>query len=327
MTAPCLLITIDTEGDNLWARPREIRTVNSRYLPRFQALCEKYGFVPTWLANYEMACCPVFQEFAHDVLDRGVAELGMHLHAWNSPPIVPLTDDDYRYQPFLIEYSADVVRSKVEYLTKLLQDTFGRAVTSHRAGRWAMDDTYAEVLLDLGYEVDCSVTPTISWRQTAGAPGGMGGTDYTDAPFWPYVMASGTGEAGGQRDLVELPMTTRRAYPRLSRWVPQRVGRRWPFRSVTQARVWFRPKGDNLQDMISLIDTALTEGWPYLQFMLHSSEFMPGGSPTFRTAEDIERLYEAVEAIFTRMQGRFAGRALTPYARDWRAARTSNCDR
>jgi len=25
----------------------------------------------------------------------------MHLHAWNSPPLMPLTDDDFRHQPFL----------------------------------------------------------------------------------------------------------------------------------------------------------------------------------------------------------------------------------
>ena len=33
--------TIDTEGDNLWSRPRTITTCNSRYLPRFQALCKR----------------------------------------------------------------------------------------------------------------------------------------------------------------------------------------------------------------------------------------------------------------------------------------------
>ena len=41
MTA--FLITIDTEGDNLWACPREITTYNSHYLPRFQQLCERYA--------------------------------------------------------------------------------------------------------------------------------------------------------------------------------------------------------------------------------------------------------------------------------------------
>jgi hypothetical protein len=30
------------------------------------------------------------------VIARGTAEVGMHLHAWNSPPTEPLTADDWR---------------------------------------------------------------------------------------------------------------------------------------------------------------------------------------------------------------------------------------
>jgi len=35
-----------------------------------------------------------------------------------------------------------------------------------------------------------------------------------------------------------------------------------------------------------------------VEFMLHSSEFMPGGSPTFRDASAVERLYEHLEILF-----------------------------
>lgn len=40
MTKPAFLITIDTEGDNLWQNHDRIATENTRFLPRFQALCE-----------------------------------------------------------------------------------------------------------------------------------------------------------------------------------------------------------------------------------------------------------------------------------------------
>src|SRR4051812_8506605 len=70
------LITIDTEGDNAWARPRRNTTRNSQFLPRFQSLCERFGFKPTYLTNYEMARCPAFQEFARDVLRRSAGEVG-----------------------------------------------------------------------------------------------------------------------------------------------------------------------------------------------------------------------------------------------------------
>ena len=51
------IITIDTEGDNLWnpvcvrSGMREITVKNSEYLERFQLLCEKYKFIPTYLVD------------------------------------------------------------------------------------------------------------------------------------------------------------------------------------------------------------------------------------------------------------------------------------
>jgi hypothetical protein len=58
------IVTIDTEGDDIWNGPREITTCNARYLPRFQELCERFGLKPTYLVNYEMAVSPAFVEFA-----------------------------------------------------------------------------------------------------------------------------------------------------------------------------------------------------------------------------------------------------------------------
>ena len=49
------LITIDTESDNQWDYDNPISTENAKFLPRFQELCERYKFKPTWLTNYEMA--------------------------------------------------------------------------------------------------------------------------------------------------------------------------------------------------------------------------------------------------------------------------------
>ncbi len=68
MHNPAFLITIDTEGDNLWQKHDSITTENARYLPRFQQLCEKYGFKPVYLTNYEMAIDPFYIEFARDVI-------------------------------------------------------------------------------------------------------------------------------------------------------------------------------------------------------------------------------------------------------------------
>src|SRR5438132_4090454 len=148
MSETPFIITIDTEGDDLWSKPREITTRNAEYLPRFQSLCERFRFKPVYLTNYEMAMSDVFVEFARDVLARGAGEIGMHLHAWNSPPLVPLTSDDLRFHPYLIEYPEPVMKATIKTLTRLLNDRFEQTMTSHRAGRWASEGRDAAMLVD-----------------------------------------------------------------------------------------------------------------------------------------------------------------------------------
>jgi hypothetical protein len=179
---PAFLITVDVEGDNLWARPRVITTNNAGYLPRFQTLCERHGLKPTWLTNWEMSHSPEFVDFATDAVRRGQAEIGMHLHAWHSPPEYALTDDDYAHTPYLTEYPRGMVDEKVRVLTERLEEVFGMKMVSHRAGRWGLNEVYARALAGFGYRADCSVTPNVSWKRDLGDPHGEGGPDYTFFP-------------------------------------------------------------------------------------------------------------------------------------------------
>ena len=64
------IITIDTEGDGQWNPGAPCSTENTRFIPRFQKLAEKYGFKPTWLTNYEMAEDPFYIEYMKDCLER-----------------------------------------------------------------------------------------------------------------------------------------------------------------------------------------------------------------------------------------------------------------
>jgi len=201
------LITADPEGDNPWARPDVITTRNAAFLPRFQSLCERHGLQPTWLVNHEMASCPDFVRFGREVLRRQAGEIGMHLHAWNSPPLRPLTDNDHHHQPFLTEYPTEVMEEKIAHMTALLRDRFETDILSHRAGRRALDSRYAHLLVKQGYRIDCSICPGVSWRQTAGAPVGCGGPDYRHFPSRPYWMDLDHIDRPGSSDLLELPVS------------------------------------------------------------------------------------------------------------------------
>jgi peptidoglycan/xylan/chitin deacetylase (PgdA/CDA1 family) len=316
------LVTIDTEGDNLWARPRTVTTRNSRFLPRFQQLCEWHGLRPTYLTTWEMAECPHFREFAADATRRGTAEIGMHLHAWHTPPCAPLTEDDSRHLPYLIEYPRAQMAAKIEVLTRKLEDTFEVPITSHRAGRWGFDATYARLLAENGYRADCSVTPGISWASCPGDPRRDGGPDYAGYPSSAYRLDLDDIRLQGPSALVEVPVTTfPQRHPAPIEWAWRRVRDHALLAAVTDRlfprALWLRPDGRNGRRLLGLLRTALAEGRDYVQFMLHSSELMPGGSPRFRSAKSVEALYEDLERLFSAATEGFVGRTVGEYRDNW----------
>ena len=52
----------------------------------------------------------------------------------------------------------------------------------------------------------------------------------------------------------------------------------------------------------------------YLMFMIHSSELMPGGSPSFPDEQSIENLYRSLEAFFEAISDDYAGMTIGDYA-------------
>lgn len=315
---PFFIITIDTEGDNIWERPSKISTKNAEFLPPFQDLCEKYSLKVTYLTNYEMANSPFFYEFASDALLREKVEIGMHLHAWNTPPITHITSNDLFFQPYLIEYPMRIMSEKVKKMTSTLEDLFGVKMISHRAGRWSFNETYAQILIDNGYKVDSSVTPYISWKNKKGDPSQYGGTDFSDFPCTPYFVNIGNIKQPGISSLLEVPMTIIKKEINLKsvaksiyNLISQKRNREFKIKRNTY---WLRPNGENLEEMKFIVNRNSYEEINYVQLMLHSSELMPGGSPYFRSKSDIKKLYEHLECLFNHVKDTHRGVTLKEYA-------------
>ena len=288
------IITIDTEGDNLWDwhEGMPIYTENVKYLPRFQKLCEEFGFKPVWLSNNEMLNDVSYVDFIADIEARKTGELGMHLHAWNTPPEFYLPIEQ-QGQPYLIEYPTEIMEAKIAYMTELIKSRCGIIPVSHRAGRWAMNQSYFDLLIKYGYKVDCSYTPEIDWASCVGRTKGSQGSDYSNISTDIQIIKS----SDGKGTIVEVPMTTRTRkvwitqHGRYLRGIASSV-----YHLLTGKQLWLRPMKTNCNDIKKLI--SLEKNSDYLMFMLHSSELMPGGSPTFKNKEDIEDLYENIEKIF-----------------------------
>lgn len=282
------IITIDTEGDGQWNTDALCSTNNAKYIPRFQELAEKYGFKPTWLTNFEMAKDPFYVDYMKDCLKRETCEVGMHLHAWNNPPEFDLSKvNDQR--DYLFEYPKQIMEAKICFLTELLEETFSTKMLSHRSGRWATDEVYFELLKKYGYKYDCSVTPFMNWSTCVGSTG-KAGSDYSTSPTLPYYIYD---------EILEVPVSIR-----LMKYIS--INAMHSLRGLAhelkwcgvERPVWLRPtKNPSFHMMKKVLDTVNID-CDYAMFMLHSSEMMPGGSPSFPDNKSIEELYNCIEEIF-----------------------------
>lgn len=287
------IITIDTEGDNQWDLDAPITTENVFFLPRFQELCEKYGFKPVWLSNYEMVTNDEFVSYFKPKQDAGLCEIGMHLHAWNTPPDYLLASES-KERSYLIEYPSNNMKDKISTMTSLIEEKFGKKPISHRSGRWAMNEEYLELLYRCGYKVDCSATPGIDWSNHLGKTG-VPGTDYRNTN--PYFHKT--------RQLVcEMPLTVRKLRYLDVKRIHSLKNVLGEIKRLFVGRYqWMRV--DNTQSIsgiLKLVETVSKDDKAdYLMFMIHSSELMPGCNPTFTAQKDIEWLFEQLDIIFKKV--------------------------
>lgn len=306
------LITVDTEGDNLWTPVfrsygmRNISTENASYIERFQKLCNKYGFIPTYLVDYEMTSANSFVSNAKEWVKNGQCEIGMHMHSWNSPPIYDLRYKKSSNNPYAGDYPKEVMWKKMEFLTDRIEKKFGVRPKSHRGGRWYIDPWYIKALMKLGYWVDCSVTPGISWKSHIGYE--IYGCDYRRYPQGAYYMNGSRLYKKCQSGILEIPPTIKS--PPFCMLKKDIIGNSGNIMSVARKKIWLRPNGSNLEEMLYLAETEDE----YIEFMIHSSELMPGGSPTFKTDKSIEKLYKDLEILFNVISLTRMGIGLVDYA-------------
>jgi len=84
-----LILTVDTEADNQWETGASLTTTNLEHVPRFQALCERFEFPPTYLCTYEVVTSTAFNETLRHPMRAGRAEIGAHLYArYDEPPVL-----------------------------------------------------------------------------------------------------------------------------------------------------------------------------------------------------------------------------------------------
>ena len=91
---------------------------------------------------------------------HGNAKIGHHLHVWSTPPFQNGGKDGIDHQwihAFQFQLPDSLFMEKAERLRSAIEASFGKSPTSHRAGRWGVDQRTVDWLVGAGFVVDTSI--------------------------------------------------------------------------------------------------------------------------------------------------------------------------
>jgi hypothetical protein len=301
-------VTVDTEADDAWKVQDKIGLNNIKAIPRFQALCETYGIVPTYLLTYECAVREEAVSVLKPIYEQDRCEIGYHMHAWTTPPFEQPSPEgvDLKWMnAYQYELPDGLFQEKAECLLKAIESAYGRQPTSHRAGRWGVDQRLVDWLIDNHFLVDTSVVPL--WNLSRNQGKSMGGPSFLSSPrglfYWPHS----SGEFGSSHSLMEVPLTVYAPYDLLPSLVAAYLGRNI-LGSRTASRLYrrliggdglLRPNPAYADGFIEkIIHSNLARRPGVINMMIHSSELMLGQSPFTRTEADCNKLWERLRQSF-----------------------------
>lgn len=298
-SCPCLIVTIDTESDNLWKQKDRITLENILQIPKLQELFNRYKIKPTYLVSYPVAQDKKCVSILRNIYEQGRCEIGSHLHAWTTPPVLR---NEWDRCPYLYEFPLQTQRELLLNLTEVVRNNFDLSPVSYRAGRFGFDEDSVVLLEEFGYQIDTSVVPLMDFKDHAGEE--RGGPCFVNAPLWPYYLSKDNVCQPGESQILEIPVSVS-----FNRGLPE-----WGQRMYLQTRetnfcrrllaklnllqiIWLYPTFFSVREMGSLCQYLLSKGLPVLNMMFHSSEILAGASPYHRTEKDVSAFLNKIEGI------------------------------
>jgi len=275
------VVFVDVEEEFDWSAPLDPhqRAVTAmRALPAAHARFAERGVAPAYMVDHPAASDPAAVDILRAILADGRAALGAQLHAWVTPPYAAAAAGD--------SYAGNLAplleAAKLDTLTGLLTEAFGRPPLAYRAGRYGIGPATADLLARRGYRIESSMRARYDYSADLGP-------DFTR-------IGNAAFRTGG---LLELPLTSvftgrlRRQgatlYPALGR-VPRARG---VFaRTGLLQRVALTPEDMPIADALAAVRIAVEEeGQRLLSFSFHSPSLVPGHTPYVRDAGDLARFW------------------------------------
>jgi len=307
---PMLVVVVDTEAEFDWRAhsPRRAMGVTSvKCQSRAQPIFERYGVRPTFVLDYPVSSTPDGYEFIRSLHRSGACEIGAHLQPWDNPPLLEQPTDENSYPgnlPFELE------REKLVRLTRSIEENVCVRPRIYKAGRYGVGPATAQILAELGYEIDVSVVPGTDLSREFGP-------DFSHCRATPYWF-------GENPALLEIPLSV--GYSGLladiGAWaytltmnerlkalhVPGILAR---FRLVERIRL--TPEGISFNEQRRLTRTLLRKGHRVFSFTYHSPSLAPGNTPYVRTEAELSGFLRCIEQYLEFFTNEIGGRAVTPF--------------
>lgn len=304
-----VVLSLDVEEEGLFGGRYACATPpvrNTAALDRLAPLLER-GARPTLFCAHSVLTDAPSRRVLATLRDAHGAEIGAHLHHWNTPPLTPeaasageLTRVPAGAVPLAL------MAAKLKTLFAAGADFQGAPLTSFRMGRWDAQAPLWPLLTELGVRADASVRPLHCGK--AGGTDDSAPPDHFDAPADPYWLGDGDSR------LLEMPLTVTPLFswlPGLLRTFPQGAGETLRASLPHWGALALLPVQHPLAllKLTTLLHAA--RGGRVLSLTWHSSEMFPGGAPHMPDEAAVTRFMDKMRAYVDWLGESFAVRFLT----------------
>ncbi len=287
-------VVVDVEEEFDWSKPFSSQSQSvdaAAWINLGHTLMRSFGIVPAYLVTYPIARSTTASGLFRRMLADGGCEIGAQLHPWVTPPLEEEISARHSYPSNL---PAALEQRKLLALIAAIEEGNGVRPRIYKAGRYGLDLSRVQMLIDLGFLVDTSVMPHHDFSEHDGGP------DFFGLPSSPFWLDRG-------HRLLELPTTQgivgglsgRLAPGVLKRIYSQRLTRlRVPgvlARLGLVERIRLSPEGQSFESCRRLIDAVCRRGPAHFVLSFHSPSLQPGSTPYVR---DQRQLNEFLETIY-----------------------------
>lgn len=294
--SPRFIVTVDTEEEFDWSGPftRDQHGLSHlRAIDPFQKLCEKNGVKPVYLVDYPVAADDFGAELFKGLVDAGLADVGLQLHPWVTPPFSEAVN---AHNSYACNLPPALEKAKLQQLHELVAKRIGVEAQIYRAGRYGAGGVTPEFLRQLGIRIDSSVRSNFDYSA-------QGGPNFARCSLVPYWVKTG--------ELLELPVTSifAGAFRSMGPFLFDQVFGSDTMRSMLARggmleRIALTPEGIPAEKAILAIDTAIEARLPVLNFSFHSPSLAVGHTPYVRNEAQLEQFFAWWETIFAHLKAR-----------------------